>query len=55
MLHERDRLGPGHPFPQRGVLGEVGWYLDLAAMVTELADGSALAQRAGRVNRRGLR
>lgn len=34
---------------------EVGVDLDLAAVVTELADGSALAQRAGRVNRRGLR
>lgn len=34
---------------------EVGIDLDLAAMVTELASGSALAQRVGRVNRRGLR
>lgn len=34
---------------------EVGVDLDLAAMVTELASGSALAQRAGRVNRRGAR
>lgn len=34
---------------------EVGVDLDLAGMVTELASGSALAQRAGRVNRRGLR
>jgi CRISPR-associated endonuclease/helicase Cas3 len=34
---------------------EVGVDLDLAAIVTELASGSALAQRAGRVNRRGLR
>ncbi|MFP5023507.1 type I-G CRISPR-associated helicase/endonuclease Cas3g [Pseudonocardia phyllosphaerae] len=34
---------------------EVGVDLDLAGMVTELADGSALAQRAGRVNRRGQR
>lgn len=34
---------------------EVGVDLDLAAMVTELTTGSALAQRAGRVNRRGLR
>jgi CRISPR-associated endonuclease/helicase Cas3 len=34
---------------------EVGVDLDLAGMVTELAGGSALAQRAGRVNRRGLR
>ena len=34
---------------------EVGVDLDLAAMVTELASGSALAQRAGRVNRLGLR
>jgi CRISPR-associated endonuclease/helicase Cas3 len=34
---------------------EVGVDLDLAAMVTELAPGTALAQRAGRVNRRGLR
>lgn len=33
---------------------EVGVDLDLAAMVTELASGSAVAQRAGRVNRRGL-
>ena len=34
---------------------EVGVDLDLAGMVTELASGSALAQRAGRVNRLGLR
>lgn len=34
---------------------EVGVDLDLAGMVTELASGSALAQRAGRVNRQGLR
>jgi CRISPR-associated endonuclease/helicase Cas3 len=34
---------------------EVGVDLDLAGLVTELASGSALAQRAGRVNRRGLR
>ena len=34
---------------------EVGVDLDLAAMVSELASGSALAQRAGRLNRRGLR
>lgn len=34
---------------------EVGVDLDLVAMVTELASGSALAQRAGRVNRLGLR
>jgi CRISPR-associated endonuclease/helicase Cas3 len=34
---------------------EVGVDLDLASVVTELASGSALAQRAGRVNRRGLR
>jgi CRISPR-associated endonuclease/helicase Cas3 len=34
---------------------EVGVDLDLAAVVTELASGTALAQRAGRVNRRGLR
>lgn len=34
---------------------EVGVDLDLAAMVTELASGSALAQRAGRVNRLGDR
>ncbi|MHB1740017.1 MAG: type I-G CRISPR-associated helicase/endonuclease Cas3g [Actinomycetes bacterium] len=34
---------------------EVGVDLDLAGMVTELASGSALAQRAGRLNRRGLR
>jgi CRISPR-associated endonuclease/helicase Cas3 len=33
---------------------EVGVDLDLAGIVTELASGSALAQRAGRVNRRGL-
>ncbi|MQY24421.1 type I-G CRISPR-associated helicase/endonuclease Cas3g [Nocardia macrotermitis] len=32
---------------------EVGVDIDLAAMVTELAPGSALAQRAGRVNRVG--
>ncbi len=32
---------------------EVGVDIDLAAMVTELAPGSALAQRAGRVNRLG--
>lgn len=34
---------------------EVGIDLDLAAMVTELAPASSLVQRAGRVNRRGLR
>lgn len=34
---------------------EVGVDLDLAGMVTELASGSALAQRAGRINRRGQR
>lgn len=34
---------------------EVGVDLDLAGIVTDLASGSALAQRAGRVNRRGLR
>ena len=34
---------------------EVGVDLDLAAVVTELAAGSALAQRVGRANRRGLR
>lgn len=34
---------------------EVGVDLDLAAVVTELAPCSALAQRAGRANRRGLR
>ena len=34
---------------------EVGVDLDLAAMVTELAPGSALAQRFGRVNRLGRR
>lgn len=34
---------------------EVGVDLDLAAVVTELAPASALAQRAGRVNRRGRR
>ena len=34
---------------------EVGVDLDLAGVVTELASGSALVQRAGRVNRRGLR
>jgi CRISPR-associated endonuclease/helicase Cas3 len=34
---------------------EVGVDLDLAGVVTELAAGSALAQRAGRANRRGLR
>lgn len=34
---------------------EVGVDLDLAGIVTELASGSAVAQRAGRVNRRGLR
>ncbi|MBO0854249.1 MAG: type I-U CRISPR-associated helicase/endonuclease Cas3 [Nocardia sp.] len=34
---------------------EVGVDIDLAGIVTELASGSALAQRAGRVNRRGLR
>lgn len=34
---------------------EVGVDLDLAAVVTELASTVALAQRAGRVNRRGLR
>lgn len=34
---------------------EVGADLDLAGIVTELASGSALAQRAGRVNRLGRR
>jgi CRISPR-associated endonuclease/helicase Cas3 len=34
---------------------EVGVDLDLAGMVTELASGSALAQRAGRINRLGRR
>lgn len=34
---------------------EVGVDLDLGGLVTELASGSALAQRAGRVNRLGLR
>lgn len=34
---------------------EVGVDLDLAALVTELAPGTSLAQRFGRVNRRGLR
>lgn len=34
---------------------EVGVDLDLHGLVTELASGSALAQRAGRVNRRGVR
>ena len=34
---------------------EVGADLDLAGIVTELAAGSALAQRAGRANRRGKR
>ncbi|SHE26552.1 type I-G CRISPR-associated helicase/endonuclease Cas3g [Actinomyces glycerinitolerans] len=34
---------------------EVGVDLDLVSMVTELASGSALAQRAGRVNRLGRR
>ncbi|OYN91530.1 type I-G CRISPR-associated helicase/endonuclease Cas3g [Parenemella sanctibonifatiensis] len=33
---------------------EVGVDIDLAGMVTELAPGTALTQRAGRVNRRGL-
>lgn len=34
---------------------EVGVDIDMAGLVTELADGSALAQRFGRVNRLGLR
>jgi CRISPR-associated endonuclease/helicase Cas3 len=34
---------------------EIGVDLDLAAAVTELAPGGAIAQRAGRVNRLGLR
>jgi CRISPR-associated endonuclease/helicase Cas3 len=34
---------------------EVGVDLDLAGIVSELAPGSALAQRAGRANRRGIR
>jgi len=65
--HDLDRLRQAHP----GLLSptgnadvdvlvatqslEVGVDLDLAAAVTDLATGSALAQRAGRVNRRGLR
>lgn len=34
---------------------EVGVDLDLCALITDLAPGTALAQRAGRLNRRGLR
>jgi len=34
---------------------EVGLDLDLSALITELAPGAALAQRSGRVNRRGDR
>ena len=34
---------------------EVGVDLDLCSLITDLAPGSALAQRAGRLNRRGLR
>ena len=34
---------------------EVGIDVDFANMVTEIAPGSALVQRAGRVNRRGMR
>ena len=34
---------------------EVGIDVDFANMVTEIASGSALVQRAGRVNRRGMR
>jgi CRISPR-associated endonuclease/helicase Cas3 len=65
--HDRQRLMAQHPglltevgdptvaFLVATQTIEVGVDLDLAGLVTELAPASALAQRAGRVNRRGLR
>ena len=66
--HDRERLTQdrfpgvltpaGHPdvsFVVATQTVEVGVDLDLSALVTELASANALAQRAGRVNRQGLR
>lgn len=51
--------GEAHDDQLKFVVGtqalEVGIDIDLSALVTELAPGAAIAQRAGRVNRYGLR